>query len=189
VVRSARYLADHMADVPAMVLACIEGRAEGRPPSGAAALYGSIVPAVWSFMLAARLRGLGTAYTTLHINSEQEIAAALGIHTNVTPRRRYSRWRTIPVSRSAPPSVCRWSRSCTGTSGPVAIKRFWESMHASDVYAGHPRQEQRWRTRPYSPMTVCDDVGPGRRVLGLYAHPYSVMHVCGRSSAPHETFL
>jgi nitroreductase len=44
-----------------------------------AGFYGSIVPAVWSFMLAARLRGLGTAYTTLHLKYEREIAGLLGI--------------------------------------------------------------------------------------------------------------
>jgi nitroreductase len=92
VTQSARYLADHMAEVPAQVIACIEGRPEGRPPSAVAALYGSIVPAVWSFMLAARLRGLGTAYTTLHINSEQEIAEALGI-----PYQQFTQAALLPV--------------------------------------------------------------------------------------------
>lgn len=93
VTRSAQYLADHMADVPVQVLALIEGRSEGRPASAVAALYGSIIPAVWSFMLAARLRGLGTAYTTLHINSEQEVAEALGI-----PFERYMQVALLPVA-------------------------------------------------------------------------------------------
>ena len=44
-----------------------------------AALYGSIVPAVWSFMLAARLRGLGSAYTTLHLTYERDVAELLDI--------------------------------------------------------------------------------------------------------------
>jgi nitroreductase len=91
--RSARFLADHMADVPAMVIACIEGRADGSSASGMAALYGSIVPAVWSFMLAARMYGLGTAYTTLHINSEQEVAELLGI-----PYSRYTQAALLPVA-------------------------------------------------------------------------------------------
>ena len=59
VVTSARYLADHMGEVPALVIAGIEGRVDGRDNLDIAGLYGSIVPAVWSFMLAARLRGLG----------------------------------------------------------------------------------------------------------------------------------
>jgi nitroreductase len=76
---SARYLADHMGEVPVMVIGCIQGRVEGRTNVEVAGLYGSIVPAVWSFMLAARLRGLGSAYTTLHLTSEREVAELLGI--------------------------------------------------------------------------------------------------------------
>jgi nitroreductase len=79
VVRSARYLADRMAEVPAMVIPCIEGRVEGKSSVELAGLYGSIVPAAWSFMLAARLRGLGSAYTTLHLQYEREVAEVLGI--------------------------------------------------------------------------------------------------------------
>jgi nitroreductase len=79
VVRSARYLADRMGEVPAMVIPCIEGRAEGKSNQEMAGLYGSIVPAAWSFMLAARLRGLGSAYTTLHLQYEREVAEVLGI--------------------------------------------------------------------------------------------------------------
>jgi nitroreductase len=76
---SARYLADHMAEVPALVLACIEGRVDGKANFAMAGLYGSILPAAWSFMLAARLHGLGSAYTTLHLAYEHEVAGALGI--------------------------------------------------------------------------------------------------------------
>ena len=43
------------------------------------AMYGSVIPAAWNFMLAARARGLGTAWTTLHVMHEQEIAELLGI--------------------------------------------------------------------------------------------------------------
>jgi nitroreductase len=76
---SARYLADHMGEVPALVLACIEGRVEGQNNLVVAGLYGSILPAAWSFMLAARLRGLGSAYTTLHLAYEREVAEVLGM--------------------------------------------------------------------------------------------------------------
>ncbi len=44
-----------------------------------AAIYGSILPAAWSFMLAMRARGLGGAYTTLHLRYEKETAELLGI--------------------------------------------------------------------------------------------------------------
>jgi nitroreductase len=77
--RSARYLADHYGEVPAMVIPCIEGRPEGKGNLALAALYGSVVPGAWSFMLAARLHGLACAYTTLHLKYEREVADLLGI--------------------------------------------------------------------------------------------------------------
>jgi nitroreductase len=93
VVRSAQYLADRMGEVPAMVIPCIEGRVDGQSNANAAGLYGSIIPATWSFILAARLRGLGTAYTTLHINHEQDVARELGI-----PYERYSQVALLPIA-------------------------------------------------------------------------------------------
>jgi nitroreductase len=55
------------------------GRLDGQPSHVQAAFYGSIYPATWSFMLAARARGLGTAFTTLHLFFEKEAAEILGI--------------------------------------------------------------------------------------------------------------
>ena len=77
--RSAEYLADHYGEVPAMVIPCIEGRVDGKGNLAIASIYGSIVPAAWSFMLAARLHGLGCAYTTLHLKYEREVADLLHI--------------------------------------------------------------------------------------------------------------
>jgi len=77
------YLAEHLHEVPVHVIACVEGRMEGRPPSMAASRYGSILPAVWSFMLALRARGVGCAWTTLHIRYEQEAARLLQIPADV----------------------------------------------------------------------------------------------------------
>lgn len=76
---SAQYLADHYGEVPVMVIPCHGGRVEGTPNQVMAGLYGSILPAAWSFMLAARARGLGTAWTTLHLKYEREVAEILGI--------------------------------------------------------------------------------------------------------------
>jgi nitroreductase len=76
---SAKHLADHMGEVPALVIPCIEGRVEGKGSAEMAALYGSILPATWSFMLAARMHGLGSAYTTLHLVYEKEVADQLGL--------------------------------------------------------------------------------------------------------------
>lgn len=76
VASSADYLAERMGDAPVLVLPCIEGRVSG---ANAAGLLGAILPAAWSFMLAARARGLGTCWTTLHLRFEREAAEILGI--------------------------------------------------------------------------------------------------------------
>ncbi len=83
VVDSAEYLANNMHRAPALIIPCITGRMEQIPGDFAviaqASQYGSILPAFWSFMLAARARGLGTSWTTIHLMFEEEVAALLGI--------------------------------------------------------------------------------------------------------------
>src|SRR5215467_14505527 len=76
---SSQYLADHMYKVPVIILPCIQGRVEDLPNVSQAGIWGSILPAVWSFMLAARARGLGTCWTTVHLAYEQEAAEVIGI--------------------------------------------------------------------------------------------------------------
>tara|TARA_B100000674_G_C37943812_1_gene963898 strand:- start:231 stop:812 length:582 start_codon:yes stop_codon:yes gene_type:complete len=79
---SADYLGENMGKVPVMMIPCIAGRtdnAESNNVLAQSALFGSIIPAAWSFMLAARARGIGTAWTTLHLMHEQEIAELIGI--------------------------------------------------------------------------------------------------------------
>ncbi len=82
--KSGAHLYQHMQEVPVLVIACIEGRVENEPPAAQAGLYGSILPAGWSFMLALRARGLGAAWTTLHLIHEKEAAQVLGIPENIT---------------------------------------------------------------------------------------------------------
>jgi len=84
ILRSAMYLVEHLHAVPVHIVACVEGRVEHAPVVSQASLYGSILPAVWSLMLALRARGLGSAWTTLHLAYEQEAAALLGIPKDVT---------------------------------------------------------------------------------------------------------
>jgi nitroreductase len=77
---SAAYLADHLHEVPVHVIPCIAVRPERLANQAfQASAYGSILPAAWSFMLAARARGLGTCWTTLHLLAEEEAAGVLGI--------------------------------------------------------------------------------------------------------------
>ena len=79
---SADHLAEVMGRVPVLVIGAIHAGAE-LPPGNQAGLWGSLLPAAWSFQLAARARGLGTAWTTLHLEFEREVAELLGIPPNV----------------------------------------------------------------------------------------------------------
>jgi nitroreductase len=83
VIDSARYLADHLAEVPVHVIPCVEGRVTEGPVALHAAVWGSLLPAAWSFCLAARARGLGTCWTTLHLIQEGEAAELLGLPDTV----------------------------------------------------------------------------------------------------------
>jgi nitroreductase len=76
---SVRYLADHIHQVPVHVIPCVEGRTDHAPVVVQASRWGSIIPAAWSFMLAARARGLGSVWTTFHLRHEREAAELLGI--------------------------------------------------------------------------------------------------------------
>jgi nitroreductase len=77
---SAEYLATHMHEAPVLLVPCLEGRAD-QAPQLSASFWGSLLPAVWSYMLALRSRGLGSAWTTLHLlgDGEKQAAELLGI--------------------------------------------------------------------------------------------------------------
>ncbi|MGN9841338.1 nitroreductase family protein [Nonomuraea sp. H19] len=74
-----RHLADNIHRVPAFVIPGVEGRTDHAPVAVQAGAWGSILPAVWSFMLAARARGLGTVWTTAQGPLERELAQVLGL--------------------------------------------------------------------------------------------------------------
>jgi nitroreductase len=80
---SAGHLAGHMGEVPVLVIACLELDTPELPTGNQAGLWGSLLPAAWSYMLAARSRGLGTAWTTLHLRYEREVADLLGLPARV----------------------------------------------------------------------------------------------------------
>jgi nitroreductase len=80
VASSAQYLAEHLHEAPWLLIPCHRGRLpENAPAALQAGFWGSILPAFWSFMVAARTRGLGTAWTTFHLAHEWECAEILGI--------------------------------------------------------------------------------------------------------------
>jgi nitroreductase len=80
---SSAYLAQHMGQVPVLVIPCITVRPAWPDGGSQAGLWGSLLPAAWSYMLACRTRGLGTAWTTLHLQYETEIADLLGLPGDV----------------------------------------------------------------------------------------------------------
>lgn len=93
---SAEYLAQNIGRAPVLMIPCIEGRTDAEGVTGSmshASILGSIIPATWNFMLAARARGIGTAWTTLHLMHEKEIAELLGI-----PYEQYMQVAMIPIA-------------------------------------------------------------------------------------------
>lgn len=80
---SAVYLVNHLHEVPVHVLFCIEQPISGVSVFEQATAYGSIIPAAWSFMLAARARGLGCCWTTVHLKQAEEAAQLLGLPDTV----------------------------------------------------------------------------------------------------------
>lgn len=96
-VSSARYLADNLERVPVLFIPCIKGRLDtlSGPQAVAhlSAKFASIIPAVWSFMLAARERGLGTCWTTLHLAYEKQVAELLEI-----PFEEFTQVALVPVA-------------------------------------------------------------------------------------------
>lgn len=116
IMSSSDYLAEILEQVPVLAIPCALGA-----PAGASGLeasdqgwWGSTIPAVWSYMLAARARGLGTAWTTLHLGYAEEVGAALGIPTTVTqlaciPTAYYTGDTFRPGTRRPAEAVTYWN--------------------------------------------------------------------------------
>ncbi|MBB3750133.1 nitroreductase [Mycolicibacterium sp. BK634] len=95
VLDSAKYLNQNLEKAPVFLIPCLEGRPDGAPAGMSASYWGSLLPAVWSFMLALRSRGLGSAYTTLHLigDGEKQAADILGI-----PYEQYAQGGLWPIA-------------------------------------------------------------------------------------------
>jgi nitroreductase len=110
------HLRENLHEVPLLVVPTVAGRLDGAGIFDQASLWGSILPAVWSFMLALRLHGMGSAWTTLHLHREEEMAGLLGI-----PYDRVTQAGLFPVAytvgqdfqaadRSASDASIHWNR-------------------------------------------------------------------------------
>jgi nitroreductase len=125
VYESALYLLDVLDRVPVHVIPCIEGRAGNANNLSGASFYGSIMQAAWSFMLALRARGLGSVWTTLHLQREEEAAKLLGI-----PYESVSQVALLPVAYTIGTNFRPAKR------GPVDEITFWDewgATHATHV--------------------------------------------------------
>ncbi|MEU4234018.1 nitroreductase family protein [Nonomuraea sp. NPDC026600] len=116
---SLHHLVDILDQVPVLLVPCIQvgSRAELDDPATQAGTWGSVLPAVWSFMLAARSRGLGTVWTTPHLNHERQAATLLGLPYETTVQ-----CALIPIAwtigtQSSPPTASPSPRSRTGITG------------------------------------------------------------------------
>ena len=112
---SGAHLYQHIHEVPVLVIPCIEGRFETAGVCWQATLYGSILPAVWSFMLALRARGIGACWTTDHLFYEAEAAQILGIPDIVTqvallPVAYFTGTDFKPAKRLPAPGRTHWNR-------------------------------------------------------------------------------
>ncbi len=108
-----------LADVPVHVIPCIEGRVNVEGNISGASFYGSIMQASWSFMLALRARGLGSVWTTLHLQREQEAAELLGI-----PFESVSQIALLPVAYTVGTDFKPAAR------GPVEDITYWDEWGA-----------------------------------------------------------
>jgi len=113
VTSSAIYLAQHLHEVPVHIIPCYEGRVETEPAFAQASFYGSILPAAWSLMLALRARGIGSAWTTLHLPYEKEAAQILGIPDHITqsallPVAYFTGEDFLPAERIPARNVTHW---------------------------------------------------------------------------------
>jgi nitroreductase len=116
VTASSVHLRDHLHEVPVLLVVYQEGRIEELPLGSHPGFWGSVVPAVWSFMLALRARGLGSTWTTMTCRREKEMAEVLGVrHEDYTQIGLFPVAYTLgtdfkPAPRLDPSSVIHWNR-------------------------------------------------------------------------------
>jgi nitroreductase len=112
---SVMHLMEHLHEVPVLLVPTFHGRCETGSLFDQASRWGSNAPGIWSFMLALRLHGMGSAWTTLHLHREAEMGELLGIPPTETQAGLFPVAYTIgtdfkPADRSASMSRVHWNR-------------------------------------------------------------------------------
>lgn len=116
IMKSVSWLNEHLHEVPILVVATVDGRPEGASMFTQATMWGSVLPAVWSFMLALRIRAMGSCWTTVHLERERDMAELLGIPIDdVTQVGLFPVAYTVgtefkPGARTASAGTIRWNR-------------------------------------------------------------------------------
>lgn len=113
IVASLEHLGRHLHEVPVHVVPCVEGTFQGQSTAQIAALTGSVMPAIWSFILAARSRGIGTCWSTLHLQFLDEADAILSVPEGVTQVALVATAYTLgthftPAHRRPLPEILHW---------------------------------------------------------------------------------
>ena len=122
IIDSSTHLAEVLADVPVLAIPCALGSIpDAATRSDAQGWWGSVLPAVWSYCLAARSRGLGTAWTTLHLPYAAEVGEALGIPDTVT------QLACIPTAYHTGDDFS------TATRKPAEAITYWNSWKHTDI--------------------------------------------------------
>jgi nitroreductase len=132
---SVAWLGHHMGDVPILVIPCI--KAGTQLPSGSqAGLWGSLLPAAWSYMLAARARGLGTAWTTLHLQRESEVAELLELPPGI---RHLPAGAACTAGQCAPRQPVVVGNYCPGGAAAMTSRKrvIWATGPTSSVQSGY----------------------------------------------------
>jgi nitroreductase len=111
---SVMHLREHLEEVPVLVLPLLAGRTDGASIFYQASMWGSIIPAVWGFMLALRAKGMGSAWTTIHLHQEAQMAGLMGIPAQYTQVGLFPVAYTIgtdfkPASRRPLREVASWN--------------------------------------------------------------------------------
>ncbi|MBN9797732.1 nitroreductase family protein [Pseudonocardia sp. UM4_GMWB1] len=127
--RSADALERALHEVGTIVIGCLEGaRLDGAAAMTSSSLLGGVLPAMWSFMLAARARGLGTCWTTMHLARERDVAEILDIPFDrvqqvcLTPLAFTVGTDFRPAARPGPDEVVHWDGWNTGRPGPEPVR-------------------------------------------------------------------
>jgi nitroreductase len=120
---SVMHLREHLEQVPVLVLPLLAGRTDNASIFFQASMWGSVIPAVWSFMLALRSRGLGSAWTTIHLHQEAKMAELLGIPDSFTQVGLFPVAYTIgtefgPAARRPVREVASWNGFHGEEAGP-----------------------------------------------------------------------